>query len=68
MDRLPGPVAELWEWQFAGSYRRENPDAFFHPTGEHALKVREPYGVWAGITEYEREGMPVASTDLPTAS
>jgi WhiB family redox-sensing transcriptional regulator len=22
---------------------------------EHALKVREPYGVWGGLTEEERE-------------
>ena len=80
--RLPGPVADLWEWQFDGSCRRENPDVFFHPTGErgpsrrnrdnaakavcltcpvlkncreHALQVQEPYGVWGGMTEDERE-------------
>jgi WhiB family redox-sensing transcriptional regulator len=93
--RLPGPVADLWEWQLEGSCRRENPDVFFHPAGErgpsrikrdsaakavcrscpvlatcrdHALKVREPYGVWGGMTEHEREVLPNASTDLPTAS
>jgi len=32
--RLPGPVADLWDWQFAGSCRRESPDVFFHPEGE----------------------------------
>ena len=35
---------------------------------EHALQVHEPYGVWGGMTEYEREAMYVASTDLRTAS
>ena len=82
ISRLPGPVADLWEWQFDGSCRRENPDVFFHPDRErgslrrsrdstakavcrgcpvlqtcrrHALQVREPYGVWGGLTEHERE-------------
>jgi len=93
--RLPGPNAELWEWQFDGSCRRENPDVFFHPDRErgpsrrnrdsaakavcrrcpvlaicreHALQVHEPYGVWGGLTEHEREALYVASTDLPAAS
>jgi WhiB family redox-sensing transcriptional regulator len=93
--RLPGPVADLWDWQSQGSCRRENPDAFFHPQGErgpsrrgrnrtakavclncpvlqrcrkHALKVREPYGVWGGLTASEREAIPPDSTDLNTAS
>ncbi|MGL5865052.1 MAG: WhiB family transcriptional regulator [Dermatophilaceae bacterium] len=91
--RLPGPVADLWDWQFDGSCRRVGPEVFFHPEGErgskrrrrataakeiclacpvlqqcrqHALTVREPYGVWGGLTEDEREGYytgrrPVAS-------
>ena len=95
ISRPPGPVADLWEWQFDGSCRRENPDDFFHPDGErgssrrnrdsaakavcrscpvlqtcreHALQVHEPYGVWGGLTEHEREALYVASTDLPKAS
>ena len=78
----PGPIAELWEWQFQGLCRTTNPDIFFHPEGErgpsrrrrearakaiceqcpvlrecreHALAVHEPYGVWGGMTEEERE-------------
>jgi WhiB family redox-sensing transcriptional regulator len=93
--RLPGPNAQMWEWQFDGSCRRENPDIFFHPDGErgsarrnrdraakalcrecpvlqncrrHALQVREPYGVWGGMTEYEREELRITSADLATAS
>ena len=81
-SRLPGPVADLWDWQLEGSCRRVGPDVFFHPEGErgtkrriragaakevcfgcpvieacrsHALAVREPYGVWGGLTEDERE-------------
>ncbi|WP_420371856.1 WhiB family transcriptional regulator [Ornithinimicrobium pratense] len=77
----PGPLAELWEWQFQGLCRTTSPEVFFHPEGErgparrrrdqrakelcaacpvleqcrtHALAVREPYGVWGGMSEEER--------------
>ena len=77
----PGPIAELWEWQFQGLCRTTSPEVFFHPEGErgparrrrderakevcaacpvleqcrtHALAVREPYGVWGGLTVEER--------------
>jgi WhiB family redox-sensing transcriptional regulator len=89
---LPGPIADLWEWQVDGSCRSENPDDFFHPEGErgpsrrkrdraakavcldcpvlqncrkHALQIREPYGVWGGMTEDERAAAHVTSTDYP---
>ncbi len=82
LSRLPGPNADLWDWQLRGSCRGADPSLFFHPEGErgssrlnrdaaakaicaqcpvvaqcaaHALKVREPYGVWGGMTEDERE-------------
>jgi WhiB family redox-sensing transcriptional regulator len=82
LSRLPGPNADLWEWQLQGACRGADPDVFFHPEGErgparaqraaaakavcatcpvitqcaaHALAVREPYGVWGGMTEEERE-------------
>lgn len=82
ITRLPGPVADLWDWQLEGACRRVGPEVFFHPEGErgskrrtragaakeicvacpvlqqcrkHALTVREPYGVWGGLTEDERE-------------
>ena len=82
ISRLPGPVADLWDWQLEGACRRTSPDVFFHPEGErgparrnrdeaakavcltcpvlaecrtHALKVREPYGVWGALTEDDRE-------------
>ncbi|OJX97795.1 WhiB family redox-sensing transcriptional regulator [Salana multivorans] len=81
LSRLPGPVMDLWEWQFDGACRTAEPSIFFHPEGErggarrrrgeaakavcatcpvivqcreHALAVREPYGVWGGLTEEER--------------
>jgi WhiB family transcriptional regulator, redox-sensing transcriptional regulator len=80
--RLPGPNADLWEWQLRGACRGEDGSMFFHPEGErgparaaretaakavcvrcpvieqclrHALATREPYGVWGGTTESERE-------------
>jgi WhiB family transcriptional regulator, redox-sensing transcriptional regulator len=82
ISRLPGPVADLWEWQMRGACREADPLLFFHPEGErgparrnrdaaaksicsgcpvvqqcrsHALQVREPYGVWGGLTEDDRE-------------
>jgi len=94
-SRLPGPVADLWEWQLGGSCRRENPEVFFHPEGErgaarrnrdaaakavcsrcpvlvqcrvHALAVREPYGVWGGMTEDEREAVYAGQLPVPAAS
>jgi WhiB family redox-sensing transcriptional regulator len=76
ISRLPGPIADVWEWQYQGSCRRVDPAVFFHPEGErdaakavcagcpvvqqcreHALTVREPYGVWGGMTEDEREAV-----------
>jgi WhiB family redox-sensing transcriptional regulator len=80
--RLPGPNADLWEWQLRGACRGEDSALFFHPEGERgparsaretaakavcvrcpvieeclrqALVTREPYGVWGGTTESERE-------------
>jgi len=82
ISRLPGPVMDLWEWQFEGACRDADETLFFHPEGErgvarmardraakavcaecpvrrecarHALQVREPYGVWGGLSEEERE-------------
>jgi WhiB family redox-sensing transcriptional regulator len=82
LSRLPGPVADVWDWQLQGACRTTDPDVFFHPEGErgparvnrqlaakaicatcpvieqcaaHALAVREPYGVWGGMSEEDRE-------------
>ena len=90
ITRLPGPRAELWDWQLAGSCRTADPSLFFCPEGErgparrrrelaaktvclacpvlqqcraHALTVREPYGVWGGMTPEEREAR--LSTAIP---
>ncbi len=81
MSRLPGPIADLWDWQLQAACRAVDTGTFFHPEGErghdraardlaakevcshcpvirecatHALKVREPYGVWGGLSEEER--------------
>src|SRR5215218_6920357 len=88
ISRLPGPVADVWEWQFQGTCRWVDPAVFFHPEGErgparrrrddaakavcatcpvvapcreHALTVREPYGVWGGLSEQEREARYAAA-------
>ena len=84
ISRLPGPVMDLWEWQYEGKCREADPTLFFHPEGErgsarrrraeaakavcgtcpvidacreHSLAVREPYGVWGGLSEEERTAM-----------
>lgn len=81
ISRLPGPLAQRWDWQLEAACRKTNPETFFHPEGErgprrrdreaaakavcqscpvvaecleHALNVREPYGVWGGLSELER--------------
>ena len=82
ISRLPGPVADKWEWQLLGACRSVDSELFFHPEGERgprrsnreraakaicagcpvlatcreaALAAREPYGVWGGLAEHERE-------------
>jgi WhiB family redox-sensing transcriptional regulator len=82
--RLPGPNADLWDWQLRGSCRGMDSSFFFHPDGErgpararrearakavcqhcpvleqcrrHALAVQEPYGIWGGLSESEREAI-----------
>ena len=82
LARLPGPIFELWEWQFEGACRDTGAEQFFHPEGErgsarrnrdlaakavcgacpvillcreHALRTRETFGVWGGMTEDERD-------------
>jgi WhiB family redox-sensing transcriptional regulator len=84
ISRLPGPVMDLWEWQFDGACRDADQDLFFHPEGERgsarrrraeaakaicatcpvikqcleqSLTVREPYGVWGGLSEDERSAV-----------
>ena len=83
-SRLPGPNADLWDWQLLAACRGVDSSLFFHPEGErgparrerdasardicascpvlqecrsHALTVREPYGVWGGLTEDDREAV-----------
>ena len=89
ISRLPGPNADLWDWQLVSACREADPDLFFHPEGErgpsrvnretaakkvcadcpvlrqcraHALAVREPYGVWGGLSEEDREAMYATGT------
>ncbi|GAA1877459.1 WhiB family transcriptional regulator [Pseudonocardia ailaonensis] len=82
--RLPGPVAEFYDWQRHGACRGMDSGFFFHPENErgpartnrerrakeicaacpvieqcrrHALEVQEPYGVWGGLSEHERDAI-----------
>lgn len=78
VGRLPGPVAQRWDWQYAAACRDADPRLFFAAENErggarrlretaarrfcgscpvtrqcleHAVTVREPYGIWAGLSE-----------------
>jgi len=80
--RLPGPNADMWDWQLNAACRGLASSTFFHPEGErgpararreanakavcvgcpevaacraHALEVHEPYGIWGGLSEGERQ-------------
>ena len=34
VSRLPGPNADIWDWQMDGACRGEDSEVFFHPEGE----------------------------------
>ncbi|HAM24406.1 MAG TPA: WhiB family transcriptional regulator, partial [Actinobacteria bacterium] len=34
LSRLPGPNADLWDWQLEGACRGLDSAVFFHPEGE----------------------------------
>ena len=34
LGRLPGPLADVWDWQMAGLCRGRDSTQFFHPDGE----------------------------------
>ena len=38
VGRLPGPVADVWEWQFHGACRGMDEAVFFHPERERGKK------------------------------
>ncbi len=86
--RLPGPNADLWDWQLQAACRGLASSYFFHPEGErgpararrearakavclscpallacrrHALAVHEPYGIWGGLSESERQQLLAVS-------
>ena len=40
-QQLPGPNADLWDWQMHGLCRGEDSSMFFHPDGERARAQRE---------------------------
>lgn len=94
ISRLPGPNADVWDWQLRGRCRTVDPEIFFHPEGErgvtraardnaakavcavcpvlrqcaeHALAVREPYGVWGGMSEDDREAIYTRTTLRPAS-
>jgi WhiB family transcriptional regulator, redox-sensing transcriptional regulator len=41
ISRLPGPVADLWEWQYEGACRGMDSSVFFHPEGERGAARRK---------------------------
>ena len=41
ISRLPGPVADVWEWQYQGLCRDDGDELFFHPEGERGPRRRK---------------------------
>lgn len=41
VSRLPGPNADVWDWQLDGVCRGLDPAIFFHPEGERGDERRE---------------------------
>ena len=39
-QKQPGPILELWQWQFEGACRDEGDTLFFHPEGERGPRRR----------------------------
>ena len=40
ISRLPGPVADRWDWQYLGACRDMDTELFFHPEGERGSTRR----------------------------
>lgn len=40
VSRLPGPIADVWEWQYEGACREADPTLFYHPEGERGARRR----------------------------
>ena len=54
-QQLPGPNADIWDWQMNGVCRGVDSSMFFHPDGERAV-AREPY--LDAVSLRERAGQP----------
>ena len=39
VSRLPGPNADIWDWQLIGLCRGEDPNVFFHPEVSKKTKI-----------------------------
>src|SRR5665647_3589799 len=66
ISRLPGPVMDLWDWQYQGACRTADPTLFFHPEGERGSARRRRADAAKAICQ----GCPVlqpAELDLGTA-
>ncbi|MGZ7495891.1 WhiB family transcriptional regulator [Corynebacterium sp. ZY180755] len=55
---LPGPNADLWDWQLQGACRGENSEVFYHPDGERGrarrMRERRAKAVCAGCPVLEQ--------------
>lgn len=58
VSRLPGPVMDLWEWQYQGSCRDVDSTLFFHPEGERGAsrrrRIAEAKAICAGCPVLEQ--------------
>ncbi|WP_328603446.1 WhiB family transcriptional regulator [Amycolatopsis sp. NBC_00345] len=56
--RLPGPVADSWEWQLRGACRG---CPVLAQCRAHALTAQELYGVWGGLSETDRRASSLSA-------
>jgi WhiB family redox-sensing transcriptional regulator len=71
--RLPGPILEEWDWQRTGACRAAREAAakavcrrcpVRRRCAAHALATPEPYGIWGGLSEADREPAPAVARRL----
>ena len=59
VSRLPGPNADIWDWQLEGSCRGEHPGIFFHPEGERGpARAARDRGALSGMQKVQCAGAP----------
>ena len=69
ISRLPGPVADLWDWQLRGACREADPDLVLPPRGRARPGPAQPRrGGQGGLRDLPGADASAASTRWRSAS